>query len=192
MEERPSPDAPGGVLLRGLPPVSDPSATILVLGSMPGAESLRLQQYYAHPRNLFWPIAGALFGALPALPYAERLDALRRSGVAVWDVLDACRRPGSLDSAIEPGSIRVNDFAAFFAAHPRLRRIGFNGAFAETTFRRRVIAGGVGLPDELELLRLPSTSPANAGIPWPAKLAAWRALAAGAAPAPHDPSGALR
>jgi hypoxanthine-DNA glycosylase len=167
----------GGTLLRGLPPVSDPSATVLVLGSMPGAESLRLQQYYAHPRNLFWPIVGELFGAGPQLPYAERLRVLRRHGVAVWDVLDACRRPGSLDSAIEADSIRVNDFAAFFTAHPRLRRIGFNGAFAELTFRRRVPASVV--PAGVEQLRLPSTSPANAAQPRAAKLAAWRALAVG-------------
>lgn len=173
-----TPSSPGdAVLLRGLPAVSDPSATVLVLGSMPGAESLRLQQYYAHPRNLFWPLAGELFGAGPELPYADRLDALRRRGVAVWDVLRACIRPGSLDAAIVPDSVHVNDFAGFFAAHPRVRRVGFNGAFAEMTFRRRVLGDGIHLPEGLELVRLPSTSPANASQSWPVKLSAWRALA---------------
>ena len=130
-----------GEMLQGLPPVAAPDAERLVLGSMPGTESLRLRQYYAHPRNHFWPIAGELFGASRALPYEARLAALKRARVAVWDVLDACRRPGSLDSAIDPESVRVNDFAGFFAVHPQLRLVAFNGAYAEATFRTRVQLG---------------------------------------------------
>lgn len=162
-------------MLQGLAPIEGPDARILVLGSMPGTESLRLQQYYAHPRNDFWPIMGVLFGAGPHLPYDERVAVLRARGVAVWDVLEACRRRGSLDAAIDPASLRVNDFAAFFAAHPHLRRVVFNGVFAEATFRTRVQLGGAPLPDDIGFTRLPSTSPANAALPFAAKLAAWQA-----------------
>lgn len=162
-------------LLQGLPPVASTDAERLVLGSMPGEQSLQQRQYYAHPRNHFWPIAGELFGAGPALDYDDRLAALMKAKVAVWDVLGACRRPGSLDSAIDPDSVRVNDFAGFFAAHPRIRLVAFNGACAEAMFRTRVQLAGTPMPPEIEFVRLPSTSPANASVPFAGKLAAWRA-----------------
>lgn len=162
-------------LLQGMPPIAAPDADTLVLGSMPGEESLRRRQYYAHPRNHFWPIAGELFGAGPALEYDARLDVLKAARIAVWDVLGACRRPGSLDSAIDPDSVRVNDFAGFFAAHPSIRLVAFNGAYAEAMFRTRVQLLRTPMPPDVEFVRLPSTSPANASIPFADKLAAWRA-----------------
>ena len=151
-------------------------ARVLVLGSMPGAASLAAAEYYAHPRNAFWPIMGALFGAAPALPYGERLQRLTASGVALWDVIGACDRAGSLDSAIVPESIVANDFAALFAACPQIGHVFFNGAAAETAFRRHVRAR-VALPP-LHFTRLPSTSPAHAARNFAAKLAGWQALQA--------------
>ena len=162
-------------LLQGLPPIADADATRLVLGSMPGEQSLLRREYYAHPRNHFWPIMGELFGAGPALAYDARLGALKKAKVAVWDVLGSCRRPGSLDSAIDPDSVRVNDFAGFFAAHPDVRVVAFNGAYAEAMFRTRVQLVGVPMSPDIEFVRLPSTSPANASVPFGEKLASWRA-----------------
>lgn len=157
-------------LLRAFPPVARVDARVLVLGSMPGEASLRAGRYYAHPQNRFWPFMGALVGAGPALPYAARLAALNDAGIALWDALAACERPGSLDSAIR--APRRNDFDAFLAAHPGIRTVCFNGAKAETEFLR----GGVpAAAAGLALQRLPSTSPANASQPADAKLAAWRA-----------------
>ena len=140
---------------------------------MPGRVSLSQHQYYAHPHNLFWPIMGELFGAEPQLPYEERLRILQANGVALWDVLQQCYRASALDSDIVEASIIANDFAGFFARHTKIRHIYFNGAKAEQAFRRYVLSGLSGL-EHMELIGLPSTSPANASIPKDKKLEQWR------------------
>ena len=157
----------------GFPPVVGSNPRVLILGSMPGKASLEQQQYYAHPRNAYWPIMGALFDAGPELPYAERLRRLTDSGIVLWDVLESCFRPGSLDSSIDDTSTRPNDFASLFARHRRIRHIFFNGQKAANLFRRKVLPG---LPDsagELALRTLPSTSPAHASRSYAEKLQAW-------------------
>ena len=161
---------------RSFPPACASDARVLVLGSMPGEASLAAAQYYAHPRNAFWPIMGALFGAGPALPYPERLQRLQAAGVALWDVIAACERQGSLDSAIAPASIEANDFARLFRDCPQIRHVFFNGSAAEAAFRRHV-RGRIALP-ALSFTRLPSTSPAHAARSFEAKLAAWQPVGA--------------
>jgi len=158
-------------LLRGLPPIETPRARVLVLGSMPGAASLAAGQYYAHPRNLFWPLMSELLGFEVALPYARRVAALRRARIALWDVIGACRRAGSLDARIDPTSIVVNDFTGFLARHPRLTLVCFNGATAAASWRRHV-----GTHRDLRYVTLPSSSPANASISLAAKREAWRVV----------------
>lgn len=152
------------------PPVADERATALFLGSMPGKESLKRQQYYAHPQNAFWKIMGELVGAHPALPYPQRLHTLTAAHIALWDVLHTCEREGSLDSDIEREE--ANDFATFFARHPRITHVFFNGAKAEQSFKRFVL-GKQQLPP-LKFARLPSTSPAHASLCLDEKLDIWR------------------
>jgi hypoxanthine-DNA glycosylase len=152
--------------------VSNTDARMLILGSMPGKESLRQHQYYAHPQNAFWKIMGELLGAHPSLPYAERLVLLKSSGIALWDVLASCVRESSLDTHIR--NEKANDFAAFFARHPHITHVYFNGAKAEQSFKRFVL-GKQKLP-ALEFARLPSTSPAHAGMHYADKLHAWQAV----------------
>ncbi|QCU72479.1 DNA-deoxyinosine glycosylase [Luteimonas yindakuii] len=158
--------------LAGLPAVARGDARILVLGSMPGTASLAAQRYYAHPRNAFSPIMGALAGAAPELPYPQRLARLAGAGIALWDVLAHCERAGSLDARIEPGSIVVNDFDAFFAAHPHVALVAFNGGTAARVFARHAANA---LRPGTATVTLPSTSPAYAAMPLAGKLAAWRA-----------------
>ncbi|MCP8687882.1 DNA-deoxyinosine glycosylase [Marinobacterium sedimentorum] len=156
--------------------VAAPDARILILGSIPGVKSLQEVQYYAHPRNSFWPIMAQLLDFAPALPYAERLDHLKRAGIALWDVVHRCHRPGSLDQNIAGDSVEANDFATFFREHPQVRAVFFNGGTAETLFKRHVIRGGTPLPATLRMNRLPSTSPANAGLRLEQKLEHWRVI----------------
>ena len=163
-------------LIRCFSPVAAADARVLILGSMPGKASLHADQYYAHPRNAFWRIMGDLLGAGPDLLYPERLEKLTKAGIALWDVIAACERESSLDADIVGTTVLPNDFSAFFAVHRSIDRIFFNGAAAEASFRRLVLPGLVG--PERQLVRLPSTSPAHAGLQYAEKLAAWSAIVA--------------
>ncbi len=155
-------------LLQGLAPVAGPCTRLLVLGSFPGLASLRAQQYYGHPRNHFWPILAALWQVdLPAWPYAERLAVMQAHGLGLWDVYAACRREGSLDSAIEAAV--PNDLAGLAERLPLLQAIAHNGG---ESARARRVTEALGRP----VYRLPSTSPANASWSFERKLAAWRAV----------------
>jgi hypoxanthine-DNA glycosylase len=164
--------------IRSFAPVAESSATLLILGSIPGLASLRAGQYYAHPRNQFWRILGEVIDVESERPYADRVRRLTSSRIALWDVLQSCMRAGSLDADIESGSIVPNDFVRFFTGHPQIRRVVFNGSTAERCFRRHVLPG---LPDRpLEYVRLPSTSPAHAALSYRQKLEAWRHVLRGA------------
>ena len=161
---------------RGFPPITATAARVLILGSLPGQASLAAQQYYAQPQNAFWRIMGALFQAGPDQPYAQRVERLRSSGLALWDVCEAAVRPGSLDTAIERDTIVVNDFPGFFASHPGIAHVCANGAAAHQLYLRRVLPGLPAAQAALPLHRLPSTSPAHASLRFGQKLEHWRLL----------------
>lgn len=153
--------------IAGFAPVASADCRLLILGTAPSAESLRAGFYYAHPRNAFWRILAEVFQAPAPQTVGEKEALLLQNRLALWDVLRACRRRGSLDSAIrEP---EANDFAAFFAAHPRVERVLFNGAAAERLFFCRCKASLAGR----QTARLPSTSPAYT-LSYTEKLQLWR------------------
>lgn len=158
-------------VLHGFPPVADQRAKILVLGSMPGKMSLDEGQYYAHPRNLFWPIMGHLTGAISDLPYENRLMMLQKSGVALWDVIKSCTRQGSLDSNITDEV--PNDLAGFLKNHPKITKICFNGQKAKDAFEKHFPELKRG---PYRFLLLPSTSPAHASMTYEQKLEAWKTI----------------
>lgn len=160
-------------MIRSLAPVWDRHARVLVLGSMPGEASLLQQQYYAHPRNAFWSLMGALVGAGPHLPYAQRLQILRARGVAVWDVLESCVRPGSLDSRIDRASEQPNAIVELLAQLDQPRAIMLNGRKAEASFKRFLRADVERRWPGLIIETLPSTSPAHAALRAVDKQARW-------------------
>lgn len=160
--------------VRSFPPSARSDAVILILGSMPGVASLRAGQYYAHPRNAFWPVMDALFGIRPELPYETRLSALMDRRVALWDVLAHCVRPGSLDSDIVDSTAAPNDLPGFLREHPLIRTVFFNGAKSGQAWEKHITPTLQGPP--LRLVRLPSTSPAHARMSLERKIEAWRAV----------------
>ncbi|WP_432697824.1 DNA-deoxyinosine glycosylase [Marinobacterium sp. YM272] len=159
------------------PPSWRADARVLILGSMPGVASLEAQRYYAHPRNAFWPILGELCGFSPQLPYEERLERLKEAGIALWDVIGRCYRPGSLDSSIAAESVQPNDLPGLLAQLPQLQLVVCNGGTAYRLFRRHfgsLLAAEH--PNGPALLQLPSTSPAHAAMNFAAKREQWRVI----------------
>jgi double-stranded uracil-DNA glycosylase len=154
---------------RSFPPVLDAQARVLVLGTLPGEESLRRGEYYAHPRNLFWPIIFALFGEAPAASYIERLAFLTAHRIAVWDVCEIGERERSADSKIRME--RPNEIDRLLDEHPLIRAVAFNGTTARRLYDRHF-----GRRPALSYLALPSTSPAHATIDFSAKLGRWTVL----------------
>jgi hypoxanthine-DNA glycosylase len=157
-------------------PILGEAPQVLILGSLPGVASLAAGQYYAHPRNQFWDLMGTLVGASRDLSYEARCTRLIAAGVAVWDVLHAAQRPGSLDSRIVAATAQPNDFGAFLAAQPQLQLIAFNGATAAKLFARLAAPRLTSAPRQVTL---PSTSPAHAALTQAQKLGHWRIIAGG-------------
>ncbi len=147
-----------------------------MLGSLPGRASLDALQYYAQPRNAFWRIMGAQFGAGPELPYRERLQRLSDAGVALWDVCHSARRPGSLDADIDLRSVTPNDFASLFQRCRGIERVGLNGAAAARLYAQLVLPALPPRWQHLPRVALPSTSPAHAAMPLAEKQARWSAF----------------
>jgi len=164
---------------RSFPPIAGSDSQVLILGTMPGKVSLREQQYYAHPQNLFWRITAEILGFDATSAYPLRVSSLKDHGVALWDVLQSCTRESSLDADIETSTIVPNDFDRFFAACPCIRRVCFNGAKAAALYARHVEPFLQDAPI-VEYVRLPSTSPANAAIPRAEKFRAWSVIKYGA------------
>lgn len=154
--------------------VAGMDARVLILGSMPSSASLGAAQYYAHPRNAFWPIMGALCRFEVSMAYDQKLVQLKQNKIALWDVVHRCQRPGSLDSNILADTVVENDFRAFFAIHKQIHTIFFNGKTAAGLFRRHVLPHLESPWRELPRLILPSTSPTHAALSFNEKLSIWK------------------
>jgi hypoxanthine-DNA glycosylase len=164
-----APPASAALAKRSFPPIVDDRARVLVLGTLPGEESLRRGEYYAHPRNLFWPIIFALFDGAPAESYPDRLAFLRAHSIAAWDVCEVGEREASADSMIRREVPNVID--RLLDEYPSIRAVAFNGTTARRLYDRHFPRRPA-----LAYLALPSTSPAHARIGFAEKLARWTAL----------------
>ena len=155
----------------GFPPVSSPSARVLILGSLPGRLSLERGEYYANPQNAFWKIVAARNPDLPS-DYASRVAVLIEHRIALWDVLAAATRSGSLDAAIADDVI-PNNFRAFFHIHPHVKLVCFNGRTAAKLYERHVLPTLTNSQRAIARDTLPSTSGAHASLPFAKKVARW-------------------
>lgn len=159
---------------RSFPPSVTPECSVLVLGSLPGDESLRQAQYYAHPRNAFWKIMGTLLGFAPSLPYEERLSLLNRGGIGLWDIVASGVRPGSLDQHISQE--QPNDIAALLECFPDIGTICCNGTASHKYLKRYFPE--LFLRETLSVIQMPSTSPAAARLTYEQKLRAYEKIIA--------------
>ncbi len=156
--------------IKGFPPIETSECEILVLGSMPGADSLKFSQYYAHKQNAFWFIMGECFGAGFDVEYDERLKILNKNKIALWDVLQQCKREGSLDSQIH--NEQPNDLSLFVDKHKKLRRILFNGKKSEQLFNKHISLSKI-RSIKINFIGLPSSSPAMAMLNKQQKCKLW-------------------
>jgi len=154
--------------IEGFAPIIDRNARVLILGTMPGAESLRKREYYAHPRNQFWKIIYSIFDSVLETPYLERVSFLKEKRIALWDVIQCCDREGSSDSKIT--RVCTNDFASLLTTYPNVKFLCFNGQIALKTFRKEV---KLNTSSQVIFETLPSTSPANARMPVDTKIRKW-------------------
>lgn len=151
--------------INSFPPIVNKECTTLILGSIPGVESLRKQEYYGHPRNAFWRIMFDLLGENETGNYSKKSEMMLEHKIGLWDVIRGCNRSGSLDSNIR--NDEPNDFQTLFKECPNIQRVFFNGAKAYETYKKKV-----GFEEDKEYIRLPSTSPAHA-VAFEEKLKNW-------------------
>lgn len=157
-----------------LPPIVDEKTRVLVVGSMPGVQSLEKQQYYGNARNHFWPIIGEVFGEVVPTVYEERIALLKKHGIGLWDTIQSCERKGSLDATIR--NEVPNDFQWLFTTYPQIELVLFNGGKAFDVFKKRV---GLDVLNGRRYEKMPSTSP----IPgkniksFEEKVAVWKIIA---------------
>ena len=142
-----------------------PEACVMIVGSMPSVKSLADAQYYAHPRNAFWPILFDVFGVTPTDDYEAKKALIRDNGLALWDAAQSCEREGSLDSNMR--DVAYNGFASLYARCPHIHTVLCNGGTAHALFMKSGYAG------DRRVIRMPSTSPAYT-MPYAKKLDIWK------------------
>ncbi|MFT3790790.1 MAG: DNA-deoxyinosine glycosylase [Rudaea sp.] len=175
---------PASHRVKSFPPQVGEDCRVLVLGTVPSLRSLELRQSYGHAQNLFWTFMGELFDAGRELPYAERIRRLHARGIGIWDVYKQVERPGSLDSSIVKASEVPNAIPRLLERHATIRAIALNGGKAAEGFRRHIEPRlDAGLRARIDVLALPSTSPANASIARAGKFERWSVLRDYAKPA---------
>jgi len=162
----------GKAIDQGFAPLLGKCPKVLILGTLPSVKSLQEQQYYGHPQNAFWWLMSQMCGFEPGLSYSERVSHLLANHIAVWDVIQSCHRPGSLDSKIDQSTLETNDFLSLLGETSTIKAIAFNGQSASKLFSKFVDAEKW----KGDFIVLPSTSPANASMRKETKLEKWLSL----------------
>lgn len=157
------------MLKKAFPPIANQHSKILLLGTMPGEQSLKLQQYYGHKGNQFWKIIFALFNKPLVHDYEVKKALLLSKCIAVWDVLQHCERKGSADSNIQKEM--PNDFATFYKQHPQVKQVFFTSTKARDYYDKYV-----NRTPTYNYHLLPSTSSANTWKTFEEKLNEWKLI----------------
>lgn len=155
--------------IEGLAPIENETSQVLILGTMPSVESLKRQAYYGHPRNLFWKLIAEITGETVPEDYEDKKKYLLKYKIALWDMCQTCIRAGSLDSNISEEM--PNDIKSFITGHPHIKAIVLNGKESERLYRKYITG-----MEQIHLISMPSTSPANTGVLWEKKVEAWSRL----------------
>jgi hypoxanthine-DNA glycosylase len=161
--------------VHSIEPIIGRNPRIIILGSMPGIISINAIQYYANPRNLFWMVLADLFGIDINCSYESKVQQVQQLPIIIWDTLKSCHREGSLDSKILSTDLEANDIGALLKQFPTVQAIAFNGG-ASAKYFDRLVKPQLSKDLSVELFKMPSTSPANAGMKQQQKLEIWRKL----------------
>ncbi len=162
-------------LVHSFEPVIGCNPRILILGSMPGVVSLQAVQYYANPRNAFWPIMAALFNIDIDCDYQHRIEQISHLPLVLWDTIKACHREGSLDSNIQKHQLEANNIPSLLEQYSEIGLVACNGATSEKYFNQ-LVKPELSENQVVVVRRLPSTSPANATMTFSQKLSNWRSI----------------
>jgi len=158
------------IIDEGFAPILGVNPKVLILGTLPSVKSLEHQQYYGNPQNAFWWSMSELLSFDLSISYIERVELVKQNSIAIWDVIERCHRPGSLDSRIDQSTLVANDFSSLLSEVSTIKLVAFNGQAASKLFNKYVSV------DKWngEFMTLPSTSPANAAMKKQDKLEHWR------------------
>ena len=154
--------------INSFPPIVNDNSRILILGSMPGAKSLQMQQYYAFPQNQFWRIMFYLFDEGLSEDYETRINLLKQNGIALWDVIESCERKGSSDTEIKDEV--DNNIPELIKNHPNIQTIFCNGQKSYKNLLKIL-----GKDFKIPIVVLPSTSPLHT-VKFEEKLESWKVI----------------
>lgn len=151
-------------------PVFKDDSKILILGSLPSAKSRENDFYYGHPQNRFWRVLAKIAGEEIPETILEKNEFLLRNKIALWDVIHSCEISGSSDASIK--NAVANKIEKILDA-AKIKKIILNGGTAFSLYKKfwsETLEKKYGV----SVIRLPSTSPANASYSLEKLVEIWR------------------
>ena len=155
-------------LFHPIPPVFDANSKILILGSFPSVKSREFSFYYQHPQNRFWKVLASILSCPEPSCISEQKYLLLYNHIALWDVIASCTISGSSDSSIR--NAVPNDLTLIFNAS-QIRKVFLNGNTAYNLYNKYCFQN-----THVSAIKLPSTSPANAGYSLDSLIDIWRQI----------------
>lgn len=155
-------------LLHTIPPVFNRNSKILILGSFPSVKSRETEFFYGHKQNRFWKVLANLLNESVPENTEEKKQLLLSNGIALWDVIKSCTITGSSDSSIK--NVVPNDIEPILQM-ANISQIFTNGLTADKLYKKHIYPF-----TQIEAIKLPSTSPANAAFTLDKLLREWNVI----------------